>query len=157
MTSVIWATMLWGIVLILLPIERLRLIWPVGIISFILLFIIDFTFSNLGYYKFIGEAFAIGGIPLFYLAGGAAGGILLVNWLNRNVWSKIIAILLFSSLLVISEYIFLITGVFKHLHNFDLLISFTLNIAGLSMLVWLSFAVVGEEEIYNGNKGRFYV
>ncbi|ACV64608.1 hypothetical protein Dtox_3915 [Desulfofarcimen acetoxidans DSM 771] len=155
MENLFWSIMLWLLVFLLIPIQRVKKLWPVAVISFIWLFILEYIFTYLGYYRFVNGFAYIASIPLFHMVGGAAGGILLVNWMQRNPLYKILLISLFSGLLSISEYIMVYFGAFKHLHDFNFLISYVLNIAGLSFLTWFSIAAVGEDTIYKGNKTRY--
>lgn len=155
MMHIAWAVLLWLFVLVLIPVQRIKQLWLVGVISFFLLFIVDFIFVQLGYYKFYNELLPIGGIPIAHLIGGAGGGILLMNWMKRNPLYKIILVVFFSGLLSLSELVHIYYGVMVHSNRYTNLEGFVLNIAGLSILVWLSLAAVGEERIYEGNKTRF--
>lgn len=154
MLNLIFTVISWTLVLILIPFLRLRTTWLVGVISPILLFIIDFTFVKLGYYQFPNKLVDVFGIPLFYLLGGSAGGILFTNWLPRKPLLKIISVLGFSGLLLVTERVFYNFGAFKYLY-FTPLLSYTLNVAGLSILTLLALGTIGEEKIYNGPKSRF--
>jgi hypothetical protein len=156
MENLVWAISLWTLVLILIPLQRLKEIWPVAIISFIWLFIIEYIFVHLGYIQFTKYLIIIGGVPPFHLLGGSAGGILLMNWMQRNQLYKILLVSSFSGLLVLSAHLFEKLDAFTYLNGFNHALDFVLNVAGLSFLVWISLALVGEETIYLAeNKTRF--
>lgn len=157
MITIISAVLTWFLVFILIPIERIRKIWPIAIISFILLFSVDSVFINLGYYRFNINMLNILNIPLFYLLSGAAFGILVLNWLTPKPWSKLIALIFFAGLTTLLEYIYTLYGAFVPLHNYDFLSSFILNTAGYSWHIWLTFTLFGEEKIYEGKKSRFHI
>lgn len=156
MVSFVWAVILWSIAFILVPLERIKQIWPVLIVSFVWLFVLDYIFAALGYYHFENAIFEVGGIPLIYLVGGSAGGLLMMNWLPRRPLYKIFTVLFFSGLLSISAYIFELLGAFTPAKGYNYLLNYLLNTAGLSLLVWLSLEFVDEKIIYSGNKTRLF-
>lgn len=156
MVSFIWAIILWSIVFILVPVERIKQIWPVAIVSFVWLFVLDYIFVMLGYYNFINVVWAVGGIPLIYIVGGSAGGLLMMNWLPRRSLYKVFVVLFFSGLLSVSAYVFELLGAFTLGKGYNHLINYIFNTAGLSLLVWLSLEFVNEEIIYSGNKTRLF-
>lgn len=155
MENVIWAIVLWAIVFILIPFDRIKTIWPIAVLSTVWMFILGYTFIHLGYYHYTRYIAAIGGVPVFHLIGSGAGGLLLVNWLQRSALSKILIVAIFSGLLSLSAYIFMLLDVFKMTNGFNHILHFTVNVAGVSILVWLSLALVGEEKIYEGKRTRF--
>lgn len=155
MENLVWAVTLWLLVFLLIPLERLKDLWLVGVISFIWFFVIQFFFIAWGYYKFTEILISVAGVPLIQTIGASAGGILLMNWMQRNPWYKVALVAGFSGLLSLSEYIFIRLNVFVYGNGFNPLISFIHSIAALSILVWVTLALVGQEKIYGGNKTRF--
>lgn len=156
MENLIWAIILWALVLILIPLERLKELWLVGVISFVWFYVIQYIFINLGYYRYTHILLSIGGVPLIQTIGASAGGILLMNWMQRNQLYKILLVGFFSGLLVLSVHVFEGFDAFTYLGGFNHTLDFVLNVAGLSILVWMSLALVGEETIYQAeNKTRF--
>lgn len=153
MLNIIWGIAAWVIVIAILPLQRLIQLWKVIILSIIWVLLIDFTYIQLGYYEFKPNL-SIAGIPLFYLIGSAAGGTLFVSITPRDATYKVLNIFFFSALISVSEQLYIMQGYFWYLNNFTPLLSFTLNVAGLSILMLLSMAIVGEEEIYSGTKSR---
>nr|MDA8228015.1 hypothetical protein [Desulfitobacterium hafniense] len=115
----------------------------------------NFIFVQLRYYQFYNAILPIGGVPILHLIGGAGGGILLMNWMQRNHLYNIVLIFFFSGLLSLSALIHIYYGAMVHSTSFTHLEEFVLNIAGLSVLVLVSLAIIGEERIYEGDKMRF--
>jgi hypothetical protein len=155
MEYLIWAVTLWLMVFIFIPVSRFRQLWLVAVLSPLLLFIMNYTFTHLGYYQFTRSAVTVAGVPVFILLGGAAGGLLLMNWVQRGPLSKIVLVLLFSGLIVLATEIYLRLNAFIMLGGFNQTLHFFVNVAGLSVLVWLSLAAVGEETVYKGNEISF--
>jgi hypothetical protein len=151
----LWAVSLWLLVFILIPIERIKMLWPVAVISFIWMFFLNYTFVHLGYYDFTKNVFPVAGVPLLIPLGGAAGGILLMNWMHPKPMYKVLTVLLFAGFMNLASVIFMWRHAFVMLNGFNHFLHFAVNIAGVSVLVWLLLAVVGEGKIYSGDKTRF--
>ena len=154
MENILWAAFLWILVFILIPSERIKMLWPVAVISFIWMFFLNYTFVHLGYYSFIKNILPIAGVPLLVPLGGAAGGILLMNWMHPKSMYKGLTVLIFAGLLNLASAIFMWRHAFVMLNGFNHFLHFAINIVGISILVWLLLTVVGEEKIYSGNKTR---
>jgi len=155
MENIIWALSLWALVFVLIPLERLKQLWPVAVIAYIWMYIMNFTFVYLGYYKFTKQIVELFGVSLLIPLGGAAGGILLMNWFPRNPLYKISVVLLFSGFMGIASYIYQELHAFQMSLGFNHLLHFFVNVAGVSVLAWLSLGILGEDTIYEGNKTRF--
>jgi hypothetical protein len=155
MENLFFAIVLWFLVIVIIPFERIKNLRKTIVISIILLFILEILFTRLGYYRFHNYYLGIAGIPVFYLTGGAAGGLLLVNWIDRSILKNVFIIFFFGTLLLFAEIIFVLRGAFEHLNGWNFMFSFILDFAGLSLLVWLSLAITGSELIYNGKKSRY--
>ncbi|HBV95983.1 MAG: hypothetical protein JL50_05040 [Peptococcaceae bacterium BICA1-7] len=155
MENLVWAIGLWALVFILIPVERIKQLWPVGVLSFFWMFFLNYAFIKLGYYTYASYLFVVAGVPPLALMGGAAGGILMMNWMQRNPLHKILIVLLFSGFLSVTSELFMRLGAFAMLNGFDHILHFAVNISGVAILVWLSFALVGEERIYEGRRTNF--
>lgn len=155
MENLVWAIGLWALVFILIPVERIKQLWPVGVLSFLWMFFLNYTFIKLGYYAYTKYLFLVAGVPPLALLGGAAGGILLMNFMQRNPLHKVLIVLLFSGLLSISSELFRRLGAFALLNGFDHILHYAVNTSGIAILVWLSFALVGDEKIYEGRRTNF--
>ncbi|MFZ5643103.1 MAG: hypothetical protein ACOY46_05900 [Bacillota bacterium] len=156
MENLVWATMLWVLVLLLVPLERIKQLWPVAVITMLWFFSVNYFFINWGYYRFTHIIISFLGVPLIQNLGGAAGGILLMNWMRPSPLIKIFIVVLAAAFFNLSEYVFRLFGAFVYGNGFNPLLSFILHLAMISILVWLCLAVVGEEKIYNSQrKTRF--
>lgn len=155
MENLIWAIVLWSLVIILIPVERIKKLWPIGILSFFWMFFLNYTFIKLIYYAYTKYLFVVAGVPPLAILGGAAGGILLMNFMQRNPLHKVLVVLLFSGFLSLASELFIRLGAFKMLSGFDHVLHYTVNTSGIAILVWLSFALVGDERIYEGRRTNF--
>lgn len=155
MENILWVVSLWLLVFILIPIERIKVLWPVAVISFIWMFIMNYTFIHLGYYEFTKMVFPVAGVPLLIPLGGAAGGVLLMNWMQPKPLYKVLIVLIFAGFMNLASSIFMWRDAFMMMKGFNHFLHYVVNVAGVSILVWLSLALVGEEKIYRGNKTRF--
>lgn len=63
MENLIWSVILWALVFIIIPIGRIKKLWPVGVISFIWMTTLTFIFVHLGYYHFLKYFVMLAGVP----------------------------------------------------------------------------------------------
>ena len=68
---------------------------------------------------------------------------------------KVIIVLVFAGFMSIASAIFMWRDAFMMMKGFNHFLHYIVNVAGLSVLVWLSLALVGGEKIYKENKTRF--
>ncbi len=153
MEYLILAVIGWVIVFALIPFERIKQIALVPVISFIWLLIVDTVSVSLGYYTYKHILIPIGNVPFFHLLAGAAAGTLIVNWLNASPWSKILAVLIAGTGIVILENIYAQFGAFAYIRA-DVALGIIHSIAAFSILIWLCLGIVGKENIYYGKKSR---
>jgi len=154
--NLIWALILCSLALILIPLERIKQIWPVAAVTFAWFFTVNYFFIGWGYYRFTHVLISVAGVPFIQALGGAGGGLLLMNWMPREPLYKIFLVVLASGFFSLSSYIFTLFRAFQYGHGFNHLLSFIHNLAMISILVWLCLAVTGPEKIYGGvNKTRF--
>ncbi len=154
MEYLILAVIGWATVFALIPLERIKQIALVPVVSFVWLLIVDTISVGLGYYSYKHILIPIGNVPLFHLLAGAAAGTLIVNWLTASPWSKILAVLIASTGIVILENIYAQFGAFAYVRS-DVVLGIIHSIAAFSILIWLCLGIVGNEKIYYGNKSRF--
>ena len=155
MENLIWATLLWLLVFILIPFDRIKTIWPAAVISMVLGFLLNYAFIQWGYWEFTRYLVLIAGVPPFHVLGIGAGGILFVNWIKRDFVNKVIVVVFWSVLLTLAEFIMIYVDAYQFLKGFNYTLAFIRNVAGLSFSVWLSIMLLGEEKVYGGKKTRF--
>ncbi|MCL5781127.1 MAG: hypothetical protein M1119_09605 [Firmicutes bacterium] len=155
MENIIWAVALWLLVFIIIPMERIRQIWPAAVLAAVWMFILNYIFISLGYYQFTRYIVTIGGVPLFHLIGSAAGGGAIDQLGGEKFLIKVLIVVVFAGLLNLASTLFMMLGAFKMLDGFNHVLHFSINVAGVSLLVWLSLALLGEEKVYEGNKTRY--
>lgn len=149
---ILFATV-WLLVFILVPLDRIKSLRYVAVVSIIWMIFIDNISSYLGYYSYQHILIPVGKASLFQLLAYAGIGILMINWLKESSFTKLITVLIVALSLIILQYIYIQRGAFSY-GSFDVSLSFIHSIAALSIFVWLSLAVVGEEKVYFGNKLR---
>lgn len=156
MENIYWAIILWASLFALVPLKRIKELWPAALIGFALSFLINYLLVTFGYVQFTKYIAIWAGVPPFHTVGVAAAGILAVNWLNRNLIDKIIIVFLMSVLLIAAKFVMISVGAVRMLDGYNYYWSFAVNIAGVSLHVWLSILVLGKEKVYGGNKSRLF-
>jgi hypothetical protein len=143
----------WLLVFVIIPLNRIKELRYVAVVSVIWMIFIDNLSSYLGYYSFQHTLIPIGRASLFQLLAYAGIGILMINWLKESSFTKILSVLIVATSFTVLQYIYIQRGAFSY-GSFDMILSFIHSIAALSIFVWMSLAVVGEERVYFGNKIR---
>jgi hypothetical protein len=67
-------------------------------------------FIQLGYYQYDRVLISLAGVSIIHVLGGAAGGMLLLNWMQKSPLSKILLVVSCSCLPSLSEYVYRILG-----------------------------------------------
>lgn len=155
MENLIWAFFLWVAVLLLVPFNRIKELWPAAVVGLFLSYIINYGLVNLGYLKFTSYIALWGGVPPLHVLGVAAAGILAVNWLSWNLVDKVVVVLSVGMLLVAAKAVMVSLDAVQLLNGYNYYWSFLINILGVALHVWLSIIVIGKEKVYEGNKSRF--
>lgn len=130
---------------ITVPVKEWRRLWPAGIITVVLLYMIDSTFIKLGAFSYTTVFSFPPGIPVLYLASSFGGGIIL-SYLNPGKKRWILPyIILAAAVFVFFELIMSWLGSF-HYKQWSPLNSLFLDIVGFSAVLWLSqcFGAIGK-------------
>ncbi|MTV50419.1 hypothetical protein GJ688_15750 [Heliobacillus mobilis] len=114
---------------------------------------LDNLSSYLGFYSFEHVLIPIGRASLFQLLAYSGIGILMINWLTKSSISKLISVTSVAAVFSILQYAYIQRGAFKY-GSFDMIFSVIYSIAALSLFIWLSLAIVGEDKVYSGKKTR---
>jgi len=153
MEHLILFIVVWLLVFIIVPLDRIKELRYVAVVSIVWMIFVDNLSAYLGYYSYQHTLIPIGRASLFQLLALAGIGILMINWLEESSLTKLLAVLIVAISFVALQYIYIQRGAFSY-GSFDMLMSFIHSIAALSIFVWVSLAVVGEERVYNKNKIR---
>ncbi len=143
----------WTLVFITIPLDRIKELYLVVIISIIWMIFIDNASVYLGYYSFEHILISVGKASLFQLFAYAGVGVLMINWLTEYSITKLFSVINVAMAFTLLQYIYIQTGALKY-GSFDMILSFIHNTAALSMFVWLSLYIVGEDKVYLGNKTK---
>lgn len=146
----------WGLTLLLVPFRRIKALWRVMAVSILWMILIDNLMTSLGYYSFENTWLPIGGVSVFQLFAYAGVGILMVNWLSEKPASKLVSVLTVAMLFSLLGYFNGQAGAFR-LGSFDAAAHFVYCIAALSVFLWLTLIIVGEQRIYSGCRTRRFV
>jgi hypothetical protein len=141
---------IWALLLLIVPFQRIKALWPVMVISILWMVLIDNLMTSLGYYSFENNWLPIGRVSVFQLFAYAGVGVLMVNWLNDKPASKLGAILVVAILFSLLTYFYGQAGAFR-LERFDAVVYFVYCIAALSVYLWLTLTIAGEQRIYAGS------
>ncbi|MDQ2085566.1 hypothetical protein RBH29_03850 [Herbivorax sp. ANBcel31] len=153
MEHIIFCVIVWSIVFILIPFFRIKELAVVILVSIVWMIFVDNISTSLGYYSYHNLIIPVGTTSLFHLLALSGVGILMINWLKENSFTKLLAVFTVGLAFSILQGIYIGTGAFSY-EKFDVVLSFIHSIAALSIFVWLSLSIVGEEKIYSGHKSR---
>ncbi|MBK1809898.1 hypothetical protein JHL18_04490 [Clostridium sp. YIM B02505] len=141
----------WLLLFIIVPLERIKELRYVAVVSIVWMIFVDNISAYLGYYSYEHILIPIGRASLFQLLALAGLGILMINWVEESSLSKLMPVLIVSLLFLIVQQIYIQTGAFTY-GTFDMMLSFIHSTAALSIFMWISLAVVGEETVYYSDK-----
>ncbi|TYQ17979.1 UNVERIFIED_CONTAM: hypothetical protein Cloal_0374 [Acetivibrio alkalicellulosi] len=153
MEHIIFCVVVWSIVFILIPFSRVKELGVVILVSIVWMIFVDNISTLLGYYNYHNLILPVGTTSLFHLIALSGVGILMVNWLKENSFSKLLAVFTVGLSFSILQGIYVRTGAFSY-GKFDVMLGFVHSIAALSIFLWLSLGIVGEEKVYSGHKSR---
>ncbi|PAB59248.1 hypothetical protein CCE28_10300 [Anaeromicrobium sediminis] len=133
----VFCAIAYAIVLFLIPLNKFKYLLPIGLISMVILYLIDSTLIRLGAFSYSFPNPILGGLPTLYLLSGFAGGVFLVYFLPlRKRWQSPY-ILLASLIFLIIEFLMIHLNYFHH-HKWNGLNSYVLNIFGFIIVLWFA-------------------
>ena len=156
MEQLIFCIVIWLIVFLIIPFDRAKELRMAAVIAFIWMVFVDNASTALGYYSYLHSLISIGSAPLFQNLAEAGLGVLMINWLKENSFTKLFTVLIVGLGFIVIQNIYIKIGVFTY-GSFDNTLNFIHHIAALSIFTWLSLAVVGEKNVYTGNKSRMSI
>lgn len=157
MEHFIFFLIVWIVVFIVLPLDRIKELRYAAVVSILWMIFVDNISSYLGYYSYEQILIPIGRASLFQLLALAGLGLLMINWLDENSLSKLMAVLITAIAFLALQYIYIQLGAFSY-GSFDVMLSFIHSVAALSIFTWTSLVIVGEEKVYNSDlkKSRMF-
>ena len=93
--NVFFSIIVWLYALIFLKPARIKQLWPVGLIAALVLYITAFFFGTLGAYGFIDPFLSVLGIPFFVIVWAAGIGIVVIHYMPKEFYKKLIVIVIF--------------------------------------------------------------
>ncbi|MTI49802.1 hypothetical protein [Sporosalibacterium faouarense] len=135
MVWLIFAFIVYSAMFLLVPLKKIKRTWFCGLISLIILLIIDNTFINLGAFEYINMKWIIWHIPLFYWLSGFPAGIILFHFYPKKVFWQLPYIVFMTLIFLAIEFLMIWLGYFEHI-NWSGINSFVLNICGFIITIW---------------------
>lgn len=146
--------MIWGLLFLagLIPVvilavkgpQKIRRIWPAGLLGLFLVYIIDSLAIKSNLYGFAGADLTLSGIPLFYLLTAFPVSLLVYRFLPGERIRQFLYLGLVAGIYLLPE-IFLTRAGYVEYINWSLLHSYMLNLGALVALVYLG-QLIGLEQ-----------
>lgn len=125
--------------LILVKPERVKKLWPCGLLGVIILFVTWQMLQALKLSWFVGGLMPIAGVPIVHLFWGFVSGILVVNFLPKEFIGKVYVIFMFTIISMIFEIVSEhITNDHAHSPVFTEVHNFVVNFVAIALLVLFS-------------------
>lgn len=153
MEQAVLCIIIWIIVFLTIPFDRVKELSIVAVIAFIWMVFVDNASTSLAYYSYQNSLISIGRASLFQNLFEAGLGIIIINWLKENSLTKLFAVIIAGMGFIVLQNIYIQRGIFTY-GSFDNTLNLIHHIAALSIFIWLSLAIVGEQKVYSGNKSR---
>ena len=145
--GLIYSIIVWGALFLLVDIKRIKDLWPVGLLSSVLFFVLSIYLDSIGLARFREGFLPLFGLPFFHLVWTFAAGILLVSFLQRNFARNALVVLLFSILGLALDVISVMVGGHVHSTNFNFIHSFIFILSRTVIFVWVAVGLF-KEKIY---------
>jgi hypothetical protein len=133
-----YSLLVWLFVFIVIRWKRVKLLWPVGVLSGLILFVTQQVLLYLQLYRFNWGLAIFLGVPLSHILWGIASGIVFIYYLPATFTRRVCAIILFAVLVLGFEYIAEQVGIVSHLYTFNELIEFLIDIVILVLITFVS-------------------
>lgn len=144
-----WVIYFGAIVLIcmlLVPLKAYKRLWPAGIFTLLLLYLIDSTLIELKAFSYSHGIAILAGLPVFYWLGSFFQGVLLVYFYPEEEKRRLPYILLMAGAFLVLELVMLWSGYFHYI-GWNTLKSYFLDLSGFSVLLAIMqhFGLTGRE------------
>ncbi|OGO80021.1 MAG: hypothetical protein A2Y21_11530 [Clostridiales bacterium GWC2_40_7] len=141
--NVFFSIIIWLYAFIVIKPKRIKQLLPVGLISALVLYCTSYFFGTLGAYGFIDPLLPVFGIPFFAIVWAAGIGIVVMYYMPKEFYKKIIVIAIFTVISRFIDYLALLTGYHVH-YNFKWFNVIIQDFTAISFLVFLSEGLFGK-------------
>jgi hypothetical protein len=140
---VVYSIFTWGFIFIFLGFKEIKRLWPISILSAIMIFIAVFWLVAAGLYKISINFLPVFGIPFFFILWGAANGIVYAHYFGEKIYQRFLAILIFAGITVGFESLVEYYKRVQHLGKFNDIIEFVFDAIILSALSFIMTSLFG--------------
>lgn len=134
---VVYSIIVWGYIFVVIRIKGIKRLWPVSILSAIVLFSLTYWLVSADLYKFNINFLPILGIPFFYILWGAGSGIIFAYYYGETFFMKAFPVLGFSAIVVLFESFVEKVKRVEHLGKFTDVHEYVFDVLSLLLLVFL--------------------
>lgn len=145
MPWLIFAVLVWIIVLLIVRIKELGRLWSAGFWSIIVSYYLNTLLIGKGFYQFQETFYAYQGIPLFYLAALGGIAIIIMRFLPKEKFWQLPYLILFSAGLTGLDF-FAHSGNYILFLQWPLLDNFLFKLFAIITIVWLSNLTIKQQE-----------
>lgn len=125
----------WLLVLVLVPANKWKRLWPAGVIGLASVYAIDSTFIGLGAFSYSRIEPGLSGLPVFYLLSVVGFSILLAYFYPDGSWKQIFFVILAALAFLLVEVIMSQLNYF-HYQSWSPARSYLLDISGVIVVLW---------------------
>ncbi len=125
------------VLFVTVPIKSIVRIWPIGLVSIFVLYLIDGTLANLGAFRYSFGNYLVSDVPILYLLSSFSGGIILTHYYPKKNSKKLPYIMLAALVFLSLEFLMYKLNYFHHM-NWSMFSSFLLNCFGFIVTLWLA-------------------
>ncbi len=142
-THVFQMILVWAYAFLFVKPKRIKELWPVGLLSLILMLVSDIFLISLGLFQYNKPLIKIFGAPLFHLIWAAGSGIIYIHYSKPSFGKQLLIILLFTIATLAFDYTAQLAGVAQKLNNYTFIHSAFLDFSALIALLWVSEGLLG--------------
>lgn len=150
--NVIFAALAWIAMFALIPLKRIKTLYPVGFVAVGLLFAAQYIAISLGLIRYTTAIIFLARIPFFHYVYAFAYGILLIHFMRREWVKKLPVILGFALINLLLTYIIHQQGVVVFDGRYNFFIDLIITFATFCLGVWIAEGLwkdrIYEEEAY---------
>ncbi|MTI81060.1 MAG: hypothetical protein FH758_09265 [Firmicutes bacterium] len=127
----------WSLALVVVRKPGIKKMWPAGLAAVVVTLLADTTLVNLGAFRFNNTMYDFKGVPLFYIIGNFANGMLLARIVPADGILKPVLTVSLAAAFLFLEWGAIQLGYFQYF-NWSYLHSLGLNIIGLIAVLWVA-------------------